>query len=91
MTDRLKCFVIMDFDREMDVVYSSAIERAAEDKGYECSRADSSGAVEDIPDHVIRSIYEADVVIADVSNGKLNVIFELGIAFTFPKPTICIS
>lgn len=86
-----KCFVIMSFNKELEPIYSTAIREAGRKKGYECSRADFEMGADDIPDTIIKSIIESDIIIADLTEPKPNVYFELGIAYSVYKPTICIS
>lgn len=44
-----------------------------------------------INDRVIKSIYESDLVVANLTLLNPNVMFELGIRFSFGKPTIVIA
>lgn len=85
------CFVIMSFNEKYDPVFYNAIREAARNKGYNCGRADSPHGNMDIPDSIIKSIINSDIIIADVSEPRANVYFELGIAYSVRKPTICIS
>jgi uridine kinase len=90
--DRMsKCFVIMSFDEDLRVVFTSAIEKAASNQGYSCERVDSVPRSDDVPDTIVKQIVNADVVIVDLTHPKPNVYFELGIAFSTARPTICIS
>lgn len=86
-----KCFVIMSFSKQLEPVYSTAISEAIRHKGYKCNRADFEIGADDVPDTIIKSIIESDIVIVDLSESKPNVYFELGIAYSVKKPTICIS
>jgi uridine kinase len=81
----------MSFDEDLRVVYTSAIEKAASNRGYFCERADYMPRSDDVPDTIIKQIVTADVIIVDLSHPKSNVYFELGIAFSTSRPTICIS
>lgn len=86
-----KCFVIMALNKKLDSVYTGAIKEAATNCGCECTRADIRLGADDIPDTIIKSIMQADFVIADLTFPKPNVYFELGIAYSITQPTICIS
>jgi uridine kinase len=81
----------MSFDPRLEATYTSAIREAARQKGYECVRADTASRADDIQDTIIKAIVDADVVIADLSEPRPNVYFELGIAYSICKPTICIA
>jgi len=80
----------MPFADEFKEVYDHAIEPAASDAGFDCYRADHAFGPRAIISHIIKSIFSADVIIADVSGSNPNVFYELGIAHTVENKTIVI-
>lgn len=81
MTERTKsCFAVMPFDAAFDDVFEHAIERAATRRGYRCHRADRAAGAINLIEAMIHHIFEADLVIADLTGGNMNVLYELGIA-----------
>lgn len=85
-----KVFVIMCFKKEYDPVYD-AIEKAVKEAGCSCNRSDKYLMPQNIPSKIIRDIFDADILIADISEANPNVYYELGISHTLPKNTIIIS
>lgn len=85
----------MPFDPEFDGVYRDLIKAPLEVGGFRVSRADDPkrGTVvhQNIYDEIVRNLWDADYIIADLTNYKPNVIYELGIAHTLNKRTVQIS
>lgn len=86
------CFVIMPYGgndeekrRHFAGVYEGIIVPAAAGAGYTVKRSDIAGEPGNITHDIIRDLAEADVVIADLTNGNANVFFELGIRHAFRK------
>lgn len=93
------CFVVMGFGRktdyesgralDLDATYSEIIAPAAEEKGYRCIRGDKishSGFI-DLP--MYEMLLRADLVIADISTGNVNAVYELGVRHALrPRSTI---
>lgn len=52
--------------------------------------SDSKGEMNVIQKNIISNIYNADMVICDISGRNPNVLFELGMRLTFDRPTIII-
>lgn len=84
-------FVIMSFNSEYDAVYSNAIRPAMEFFGIRCERADSPTGARNIPAEIVRSIIDADLVIADLSEPNPNVYYELGISHCTGDKTVAIT
>ncbi len=87
-----KCFVIMPYggnnpDRQKHYlgVYNGIIKPAVESYGYAVERSDITEKPGSIPHQIIRDLAEADLVIADLSEGNPNVFFELGVRHSFKK------
>jgi len=92
-----KCFVITpignddsEIRRHIDGIIDQAIVPAIEDK-YEIEVAHRKYEIGSINDRVIRSVYESDLVIANLTNLNPNVMFELAIRYSFGKPAIVIA
>ena len=97
-----ECFVIMGFGEKtdpetgrklnLDATYHHIIKPAVLDSGYGCVRADEiyhSGVI-DRP--MYDRLFNADLVVADVSTSNLNAIFELGVRHALrPRSTIVIA
>lgn len=90
MTDgRPFCFVVMGFGvktdyetgrtLDLDATYEAIIEPAVTDAGLRCLRADEfvhSGAIDR---RMYEALYRADLVVADISTGNINAVYELGV------------
>jgi tetratricopeptide (TPR) repeat protein len=86
------CFVIMPFggedeDRQKHFlgVYQTILAAAAQRAGYVPKRSDLGGGPGNITGGIILDLLNADVVIADLTDGNANVLFELGIRHVFRK------
>ena len=96
------CFVVMGFGKKIDFAtgreldldksYKSIIKPAVQAAGYQCIRADEvqqSGMI-DVP--MYKLLYEAELVVADLSTTNANAIFELGVRHALkPRSTIIIA
>jgi tetratricopeptide (TPR) repeat protein len=102
MTKKKTCFVIMGFGQktdyesgrtlDLDRTYRLIIKPAAEEAGLECGRADEfvhSGVIDRPPfDH----LFNADLVVADLSTKNANTLYELGVRHALrPNGTIVIA
>jgi len=86
------CFVIMPYggnneDRRKHYlgIYQGIIEPAATAAGFVTKRSDIAGQPGDITKDIIEDLATAEVVIADLSEGNPNVLFELGIRHALRK------
>lgn len=96
---RKTCFVIMGFGKktdyesgrilDLDASYEAIIQPAVEAAGLLCLRADKimhSGLI-DLP--MYEMLLRADLVIADISTGNVNAVYELGVRHALrPRSTI---
>ena len=91
----MNIFVIMPFKPEMSWIYSEVIKPPLEREGYIVRRADDLGddgyVHQDIYDEIMNNLWNADYVIADLTENNPNVFYELGIAHALDKRTIRIS
>ncbi len=100
--DRPICFVIMGFGEkvaytqdhkprllDLDATYEVIIQPAVEDAGLRCIRADqilSSGMIDA---RMFELLLRADLVVADISTGNVNAVYELGVRHALrPHSTI---
>lgn len=84
------CLAIMPFSPAYKEVFDHAIKPACEKAQFRCLRADFPLKAGNIIEHTIDLIFEADVVIADLSLSKSNVFYELGVAHALEKKVIMI-
>lgn len=97
--ERKVCFVIMGFGKktdyqsgrtlDLDATYEAIIKPAVEARGLRCIRADDikhSGVI-DTPMYAM--LLRAELVIADISTGNVNAVYELGVRHALcPNSTI---
>lgn len=99
---RKVCFVVMGFGKKTDfetgrtldlnATYEAIIEPAVTNQGLRCIRADEivhSGVIDvEMYDQLLR----ADLVIADISTGNVNAVYELGVRHALrPNATIIMT
>lgn len=89
MSNKSNVFVIMPFQEEFFEMYEMLKIEFSEK--YEFTNAGDEGNQQNILRDIIEPIYNADVVIADLTGLNPNVMYELGIAHTFNKKTIVIT
>ena len=83
------CFVIMGFGvktdyetgrtLDLDATYEAIIEPAVTDAGLRCIRADEFVHSGVIDRKMYEALYRADLVVADISTGNVNAVYELGV------------
>ena len=86
-----KCFVIMPFDSLFQTQYEKVIRPAVESLGLKCVRADEVYSRPNIVGDIWRTIREARVVIAELTNRNPNVFYEIGLAHAIGKPIIFLT
>jgi hypothetical protein len=82
--------MIMPFTEEFFEVYEMLKERFCDDFDF-IHAGDDISTQQNIIKDIVQMIYEADVVIADLTEKNVNVFYELGIAHTLNKKVIVIS
>lgn len=86
------CFVLMPLnDQKLQEIYDDQVKPTVEGTGLKCIRADDLYGTQPIIEDVWKSINEAKIIIADVTQRKSNVFYEIGIAHTVGKNVIIIS
>lgn len=90
----MKCFAIMPFATEFDDVYTAIKETVASatlGQDITCLRLDELKAAGRITDDLAREIRESALCIADVTENKPNVLWEVGYAMALGKPLILVT
>lgn len=90
------CYVIMPFsstktlgEEEWRQVFTHIFKPTFELLGYDCIRSEvRTGS---ILQHIVTNLYGAFVVVADLTDNKPNVLYELGIAHTITNRVIMVS
>ncbi|MGB8939740.1 MAG: hypothetical protein WCD21_05795 [Streptomyces sp.] len=72
-------------------IFEQVIAPACEKFGISAVRADGIAHAGDINEQICRHVVESDLVVADVSGGNPNVMYELGLRHITGKPTIHIG
>lgn len=79
-----------DIRRHIDGIIDQAIEPALGEK-YAIEVAHRKYEIGSINDRVVKSVLEADMVVANLTNINPNVMYELAIRYSFWKPAIVIA
>ena len=90
--DERLAFVLMPFTDELTGIYKTFIKPTVELPEFHlvCKRADDIKSNRAIIQDIWKSVCEARIIIADMSNLNPNVMYELGITHTLGKETILI-
>lgn len=80
MAPKRRVFVAMPFSEEFENVYEFGIYPAVRDCGCICERVDETLFFGDVLTQIRKGIETADLVIADLSDGRPNVYLEVGYA-----------
>lgn len=87
--EKKKVFVIMPFQEVFFEVFEMLKLKFKDD--FVFSNAADEANQQNILKDIIQPIYEADIIIADLTGLNANVMYELGLAHTFNKKTIIIT
>ena len=87
--EKKKVFVIMPFQDQFFEVYETLKIQFTDH--FDFSNANDEGNPQNILKDVVQPIYDADIVIADLTGLNPNVMYELGLAHSFNKKTIVIT
>ncbi|WP_238591692.1 TRAFs-binding domain-containing protein [Pseudomonas abietaniphila] len=96
------CFVVMGFGKkveyetgrvlDLDATYEAIIEPAVASNGLRCIRADEITQSGIIDVKMYEMLLRADLVIADISTGNVNAVYELGVRHALrPNSTIIMT
>jgi tetratricopeptide (TPR) repeat protein len=97
--DQKICFVVMGFGKktdhelgktyDLDATYEAIIKPAVEQADLKCVRADEILHSGIIDTEMYKMLYQADLVIADITTGNVNAVYELGVRHALrPSTTI---
>jgi hypothetical protein len=86
-----RVFVAMPYSEEFQNVYEFAIYPAVRNCGFVCERVDEAHFTGDVLERIRRGIESADVVIADLTEGRPNVYLEVGYAWGRGVPVIIVA
>ncbi|MCL4707058.1 hypothetical protein KJ068_17960 [bacterium] len=84
------CFVIMPFSDDMAEVYWKAIQPACDKAGFSALRVDQLEGVYNINQKIIENIFSSEAIIADLTDWRPNVFYELGVAHAIDNKTAMI-
>jgi hypothetical protein len=91
MSDRPKVFVLMPSGDDFAKYYDRLLRPPLQAAGYTVSRAESADDQHNILGGIIRSIADADLVVADLTGLNANVFYEVGIAHALLRPTVLMT
>lgn len=89
-----RCFVVMPFgekkdldgqDIDFDDIYRFFFKKAIEDMGIQCVRCDEIEESGSIHQKMFEQIYQADIVVVDITTSNANVYYELGVRHALAK------
>lgn len=89
MESKPKIFVIMPFKEEFEAVFQLFKETFKDD--YDFKHAGNLDNQQSILKDIVKGIYEADAIIADLTGLNANVFYELGLAHALNKKVIIIT
>jgi hypothetical protein len=87
-TTQRRIFAAMPFAPRYDDVYFVAMVPAADAVGAACDRVDHAVRSGDIVEHIKRMITDSIAVVADLSESRADVLYEVGYAHALKRPTI---
>ena len=82
------CFVLMPFSNKRKEVYDKAIKPACKSAGFKSLRVDELEGVFNINKKIIEHIFASDAIIADLTDWKPNVFYEMGVAHAIDNKTV---
>ena len=85
------CFVLMPFAKQFDEVYRRLIQPVALEQGLSVLRADEMVGPGFILEQIRAAIAQARIIVADVTDGNPNVLYELGQAQALKKSLVLIA
>ena len=91
--DTTSCFTLMPFGEpdNLQQVYRNHVFPVVQACNLRCERADDIYGVQGIMQSIWEAIFQARVIIAEMTGSNANVFYELGIAHTLGKPVIMIT
>ncbi|MEW6665927.1 MAG: hypothetical protein AB1512_11995 [Thermodesulfobacteriota bacterium] len=86
-----KCFVAMPFGEPFDTIYNECVGPAVKSACLAPSRGDSRFRPAPIVDDICRMIQDAVILVADLTTGNQNVLYEIGLAHAIGKPVVLVA
>jgi hypothetical protein len=86
----MKVFVVMSFDSEYDALYKF-MKDIFEERGHNIFRTSDLLNQQNILKDIVVSIYESDLILADLTGLNANVFYELGLAHALRKNVILLT
>lgn len=90
-TERPRCVVLIGYEAKFKSVYQEAIEPGVRAAGYQCHSAGLEKGSNLIQQDLARALRKATVVVADCTDAKPNVLYEIGFAHGRGKPVLLIA
>jgi hypothetical protein len=84
-------FAVMPFSDALKKVYTNGVKAACHELGVRCERADEQIFTEAIVSRIYDQIFNADIVIAEVSESNPNVYYEVGYARALGKRLLLVT
>ena len=85
------CLILMPFREEFSSWYTDGIRKACAAASAYCERVDEQNFDGLVIDRIYNQITKADVVIAELAGGSVNVFYEVGYAHAIGKRTILLA
>lgn len=85
------CVVLMPFSETFNEIYESCIKPCVEKSNLRVLRADEIYSNSAIIDDILSLILRASIIVADVSGGNPNVLYELGISHSLSNKVVIIT
>lgn len=89
--EKPKAFIVMQFDKNYNELYTDVIKPVCENNGYDVCRADEGVNTGLILQDIIDAIQNSAIIIADISPNNPNVFYEIGFSHALNKPTILLN
>ena len=92
--EEIHCFVIMPYDKEFDDVYAhikTAVEKADGNQVIRCARLDEVNPWGRITERLLSELKGATLCVADVTELKPNVMWEVGYAMALGKRVLIVT
>lgn len=88
-----RCFIVMPFgDPDLEIVYEEFVKPTLVDGcSLLCERGDDVFGSNVIMEDILKSIRQADVILADLTRKNANVFYEVGIAHALGKPVLLLA
>ncbi len=77
-----------EINKKANLALNYIFKKAFDSSEWNVSRADDGDSPDSIGHHVIRSIVESDLIIADLTDHNPNVFYELAVAHGYRKPVV---